>query len=60
MYDLEVLDRSLGDASVEVQDVRLSLLVPAGRLVRQGHQVVCVAVGVANQQSLDFLRGGGG
>ena len=37
---LEVFDRSLGDAAVEVQHVRLSVVVPHGRLVVQLDQVV--------------------
>ena len=31
--DLEVLDRGLGDAAVEVEDIALSLVIPHRRLV---------------------------
>lgn len=54
--DLEVLDRGLGDAAVEVEHVGLGLLVPARGFVHQGHQFVCVVVCLASQQRLEFLR----
>lgn len=53
--DLEVLDRGLGDTSMEVEHVWLSLFVPAGGFVHQGDQFVGVVVCVADQQGLEFL-----
>lgn len=55
--DLEVFDGGLCDTAVEVQHVRVGLFVPAGGFVHQGHQVVCVAVLVADQKSLNVLKG---
>jgi len=49
MDDLEVLDGGLRDAPVEVEHVGLTLLVPAGRFVHQGDQVVCVPVVMTNK-----------
>lgn len=57
MNDLEVLDGGLGDAPVEVEDVGLGLFIPAGGFVHQGDEVVCVAVLMASQQSLNVLKG---
>lgn len=58
MDDLEVLDGSLGDASVEVQHVGLAVLVPRWGFVHQGDQFVRVAVGVADQEALQLLPRG--
>lgn len=47
--DLEVFHRGLRHTAVEVQHVGLSLLVEAGELVHQGHQLLGVAARVARQ-----------
>lgn len=47
--DLEVLDGGLSDPSVEVEDVRLGLLIPAGGFVHQGNQFLCVFVCMTDQ-----------
>ena len=44
VHKLEVLHGRHGDASVEVQNVRSHLLVPAGRLVDQVDQISEIAV----------------
>lgn len=54
--DLEVFDRGLGDTSVKVEHVRLSLFVPARGFVHQGDQFVRVAICMAGQQSLQVLE----
>lgn len=54
--DLEVLHGGLRDAAVEVEHVRLRLLVPAGTFVDQGHQLVHVVVRMARQQGFLFLK----
>lgn len=54
--DLEVLDGGLGDTSVEVEHIRLSLLIPARGFVHQGDQFVCVVVCMADQQGFKFLQ----
>lgn len=59
--ELEILDGGLGDAAVKVEDVRLRLVVPDGRLVVQLQQTVadfafppvCARVG---QKSLVVTR----
>lgn len=41
---------------MKVEDVRLRLLIPAGGLVDEGHQVLCVGILMAAEQSLQLLR----
>lgn len=55
MDDLEVLDGSLGDPSMEVEHVWLSLFVPGWGFVHQGDQFVCVTVCMTNEEGLQLL-----
>lgn len=49
MDDLEIFHRGLRYASVEVQHIGLSLLIPAWGFVYQSDQLVGVSIGMADQ-----------
>lgn len=56
MHDLEVLDGGLGDSAVEVENMRLSFVVPHWRLVVKLDQIFHPPILVSYQQAITFLR----
>lgn len=54
--DLEVFDRGLGDAAVEVEHVGLGVVIPDGRLVVQLDQVVQRVILPPAQEALLLLQ----
>lgn len=57
MNDLKILDRGLSDSAVEVEHVRLRVVVPHRRLVVQFNHTLCVFILPPGQQGLVFLQG---
>lgn len=56
VHDLEVLDGGLGDSAVEVENVRLSFVVPHWRLVVKLGQIFHPPILVSYQQAITFLH----
>lgn len=56
MNNLKVFDGGLSDPSMEVEHIGLCLLIPGGRLVVEGHQVLHVPILMAGEQSLQLLK----
>lgn len=48
--DLEILDRGLCDSAVEVEHIRLCIIIPHGRLVVKLNNAFCVLVLPPGQQ----------
>lgn len=55
MNDLKVFDRRLCDSAMEVEHIRLSVIVPHRCLVVQLYHALCAFVLPSSQQRLVFL-----
>lgn len=56
VHNLEVLDGGLGDSAIEVENVRLSFVVPHWRLVVKLDQIFHPPILVSYQQTITFLH----